>query len=145
MRQSCVLFLFVALVVQCLGQDETTATTIPEWNGDPSVCTPDTSPANPGDPPDPQFPRKAEFALEQIEVRHILDQTLPSTSTLYQYLYDQDANKLVLVKNHNGFVDTEYFYYESALKSTYYRGEFCEVSPILKEIDSGTFEIDADQ
>ncbi|CAF1004788.1 unnamed protein product [Rotaria sordida] len=136
MKYYRVVYLFVLLIYGCNAQEGTTINPS-TWNGDPRICT--VNPSTPGtdDRPLPTFPNQAEFALERVEVRHVLNITLPSQLTMYQYLYDYNANKLVLVKNANGFIDAEYFYYDTLKKSTYYRGEFCVVSSIdmNKDID----------
>ena len=138
MRQlRMLLLLLAALVVQCFGQEMTLP---PDWNGDPDICTPNSSPFNPNDPAYPQFPVKAEFTVEQIEIRHILNETERTRLILTQILYDQQANSAIIVKNSRGFIDVEYFYYKIAQKSTYYRGEYCVVTPIPTEVDVGKFK-----
>ena len=114
---------------------------MPDWNGDPKLCTVDPSAPIINDRPLPVFSNQAEFTLERVEVKHIMDVTLPSELTLYQYLYDYDANKLILVKNTNGFIDVEFYYYESLKKSTYYRRTMCAVTDILTNVDIGMFRV----
>ena len=133
MKQYGSLLLLVIVISGCVAQDPTTPPN--DWNGDPLVCTPNAGP--PGRPY-PQFPNIAEFTLERVETKILLGTVLPSELTLYQYLYDYDANKLILIKNANGFIDAEYFYYEQRKKSTYYRGDACVVSDIAINIEMGT-------
>ena len=116
----------------------------PEWNGDPRLCTvnPPGTPLPPDPPmPLPVFPKQAEFSMERVEIKHVLNITLRSEMTLYEYLYDYDANKLIMVKNKNGFLDTEYYYYGINKKSTYYNGEFCVVTDIPTNNDMGIFKL----
>ncbi|CAF2262284.1 unnamed protein product [Rotaria magnacalcarata] len=124
-----VFYLLALLISEYYAQDTTTIS-IADWNGDPLVCTIDPSIPPTSDKPFPQFPRQAEFTLEAVEIRHINNETLPSQLTLFQYLYDFDANKLIMIRNTNGFIDAEYYYYENLKKSVYVRGEFCYVSEI---------------
>ena len=135
MKQYSFVYLLVIFIVGCCAQDPTTTPSI-DWNGDPKLCTVDPNPPS-STVPLPQFPAQAEFSLERVEIKHILDQTLPSELTLYQYLYDYNANKLILIKNRNGFIDAEYYYYESLKKSIYHRRQFCEVEDIEKNVDLG--------
>ena len=133
--------LFCCLLLLFISGYQAQTTTPTDWNGDPRLCTvipPAT--AGPGPIPSlPQFSKRAEFALERVEIKHILNTTLPSEMTLYEYLYDYDANKLIMVKNKNGFTDAEYYYYGIGKKSTYYRGEFCVVTNISIENDMGVY------
>ena len=85
----------------------------------------------------PIFPKQAEFTLERVEITHVLNLTLPSQLTLYQYIYDYNANKMIMVKNKNGFVDVEYYYYDILKKSTYYGGQYCVVTDIPTNNDMG--------
>ena len=110
MKQFRFLCLLALLFFECNAQGSTT--TPSNWNGDPRLCTVDPSAPSPSDRPLPKFPNIAEFALERVEIKHVLNQTLPSELTLYQYLYDYNANKLIMIKNSNGFLDAEYFYYD---------------------------------
>ncbi|CAF0789260.1 unnamed protein product [Adineta steineri] len=129
--------LFCLLILFILGfnaQDPTT-TLSPDWNGDPSVCTHDPSTPSTNDKPLPKFPNKAEFALESVEVRHLLNITLRSESTIYQYIYNYDANSLIVSKNQNGFISVEHSYYNILKKSTYYGGEVCLVTDISTNKD----------
>jgi hypothetical protein len=138
MQHYRILALLVSLICQYNAQD---TTTVPgaEWNGDPKVCIPNTSESKPSDPAYPRFPNKAEFTLERVEIGRVFGQVGPSQLTRYQYLYDYDANKLVLIKNANEIIDIEYYYYEIAKKSTYYRGDYCSVTDIPLNIDNGSF------
>ncbi|CAF1132309.1 unnamed protein product [Adineta ricciae] len=134
MKQYQLFCLLVLCISKCLTQDPTT-TPSSTWNGDPAVCTVDTSTPPVPDRPLPRFPTRVEFALERVEVKHILDITVPSEITMYQYLYDFEANKLILIKNSQGIIDVEYFYYEALKKSTYLRREICLVSDIDTNLD----------
>ena len=140
MKQYGLFCLLVFLLSECNALD-TTSNPLSNWNGDPRLCTVDPPSSTINDKPLPLFPSKAEFALERVEIRHILNATLRSELTLYQYLYDYDANKLIMIKNANGILDTEYFYYEILKKSTYYGGQFCVVSDIDQNLDTGMFTI----
>jgi hypothetical protein len=138
MKQYGLLCLLVLSILGSYAQDPTTTPLPIEWNGDPKLCTVDPSKPPPSSTrPQPTFPPRAEFGLERVEVKHILNTTLPSELTLYQYLYDYDANKLILIKNQNGFIDFEHFYYEGLTKATYYRREYCVVERIDQNIDLG--------
>ncbi|CAF5128542.1 unnamed protein product, partial [Rotaria sp. Silwood1] len=112
-----------------------------EWNGDPKLCTvnPSATPSTIPGPPLPKFSNKAEFALERVEIKHILNVSLPTEITMYQQSCDYDANKLIAVKNNKGFINVEYYYYDILKKSTYYKGEFCVVTDIPKENNMGIF------
>jgi hypothetical protein len=120
-----------------------TTVTFPDWNGDPKLCeinrpiTPSPLPR----PPFPKFPNKAEFAIERVEIKHILNTTLPSVLTLYEYIYDYDANILIMVKNTNGFLEAQYYYYGKLLKSTYFGRDFCSVTEIPTEKDMGKLKL----
>jgi hypothetical protein len=132
----CLLLLFISGY-----QAQTSPPAPPEWNGDPRVCVvqPAPTPAPGVQPPFPKFTTKAEFALERVEIKHVLNQTLPSEMTLYEYIYDYDANKLIMVKNKNGFIDVEYYYYGILKKSTYYAGQYCVVADIPQNTNLGMF------
>jgi len=134
MQQYGLLCLLILFICGYYAQDPTTTPGV-DWNGDPTLCTADPSVTSAPGPPLPTFSNQAEFALERVEIKHILNTTLPSELTMYQYLYDYNANKLIMVKNSNGFIDVEYYYYELLKKSTYYRGEFCVVSDIRTNFD----------
>ena len=140
MKQYQFLCLLVLFISRYHAQDPTT-TPIPDWNGDPKICTVDPSAPPTIDRPLPTFPNRVEFALERVEIKHIFDSTIPSELTMYQYLYDYDANKLILITNTRGEIDVEYFYYEILKKSTYYRQQICSVTDISRNIDIGMFEI----
>ncbi|CAF5002684.1 unnamed protein product [Rotaria sp. Silwood1] len=129
-------FLLLLFISKYHAQNPTTISPL-EWNGDPKLCTvnPSVTPSTIPGPPLPKFPNKAEFALERVEIRHMSNITLPSEITMYQYIYDYDANQLIMVKNNKGFIDVEYYYYGIKKKSTYYGGNFCVVSDIPVEID----------
>lgn len=122
-------------------QDTTTAFSPDTWNGDSTICT---VPANP--PTNivslPTFPKIAEFTLEAVEIRHIANQSDTTQLTLIQYLYDFDANKLIMIRNTNGFIDAEYYYYEALKKAVYIRGEQCFMVDISTNIDIGIFYIE---
>lgn len=137
MKQSRICLLLLSLVCSILAEDEIT-TPQPEWNGDPNVCLPDNSPPNPSDPPYPIFPTKAEFTLEMVQVGHLSNTTSPSVLTLFQYLYDYDANQLVMIRNTGSMIDLEYYYYNIPRKATYYRGETCVVTNILFDVENGS-------
>jgi len=139
MKQYEVLCLLVLYISGYYAQDPTT-TPSTEWNGDPKLCTVDPSAPPTSDRPLPRFPTKVEFTLERVEIKHILDSTEPSELTMYQYLYDYDANKLILITNSRGLIDVEYYYYEALKKSTYYRQEICAVSDIQTNFDMGMFK-----
>ncbi|UJR30727.1 hypothetical protein I4U23_018247 [Adineta vaga] len=130
----CLLFLFISGYYT---QDPTT-TLNPNWQGDPKVCivNPPPTPSPEPAPPFPQFSQTAEFTLERVESsRLVTNITLPSQLSLYQYLYDYNANKLIMVKNKNGLIDVEYYYYNILKKSTYYGGQFCVVTDIPQNAD----------
>jgi hypothetical protein len=135
--------LLLLLSISGYQTQDTTAPTppLPDWNGDPKLCVinqpPTPSPLPP--PPFPKFTNQAEFALERVQIKHVLNTTLPSELTLYEYLYDYDANKLIMVKNTNGFIDAEYYYYNILKKTTYFGGDFCVVTDIPQESDMGMF------
>ena len=133
MKQYESLLLLMIAIYGCVAQDPTTPPN--DWNGDPLVCTPNTGPPGRAYP---QFSKIVEFTLERVETQILLGTVLPSQLTLYQYLYDYDANKLILIKSANGFVDAEYYYYNLLKKSSYYRGDACVVSDISTDIDMGT-------
>ncbi|CAF0925763.1 unnamed protein product [Rotaria sordida] len=128
-RLNEVVFLLLLFISQYQAQDPTTPG---DWNGDSNLCTvnPTTTPSSLPAPPIPRFPNQAEFALERVEVKHIQNITLPSEITTLEYLYDYNANQLIIVKNRNGIIDVEYFYYGIMKKSTYYGGDFCVVTNI---------------
>ncbi|CAF3370471.1 unnamed protein product [Rotaria sp. Silwood1] len=134
MKEYRILYLFVLLISGYYAQ-ETTTISPSSWNGDPRLCTVDPSAPVTNDRPLPIFPNQTEFTLQRVEVKHILNVTLQSVLTMYQYLYDYQANKLILVQNANGFVDVEYFHYDKMKKATYYRGDICYVSNITTNID----------
>ena len=140
MKQYALLSLFILSNFGSHAQD---STSIPatQWNGDPKICTVDPSAPIINDKPLPVFSTKAEFTLERVEAKSLIGINLPSELTLYQYLYDYDANKLIMIKNKNGFIDTEYFYYNILKKSTYYRQQFCVVENIATNVDNGMFKI----
>ncbi|CAF3300199.1 unnamed protein product [Rotaria socialis] len=127
-----VLYLLALLISGYYAQDTTTIS-IADWNGDPLICTVNPSAPTTSDKPFPQFPKQAEFTLEAVTIRHVDNATLPSQLTLFQYLYDFDANKLIMIRNNNGFIDVEYSYYENLKKSVYIRNEFCLVVEIEKD------------
>ncbi|CAF0870687.1 unnamed protein product [Rotaria sordida] len=133
-RLKGVVFLLLLFIAKYQAQDPTPPT---DWNGDPNLCTinPPPTPSSLPAPPMPRFPNKAEFGLERVEIKHIINITLPSEMTMLEYLYDYDANKLIIVKNKNGFIDAEYFYYGPNKKSTYYQGQYCVVTDIPTEND----------
>ncbi|CAF0962698.1 unnamed protein product [Adineta ricciae] len=125
----CLLCLFIS---GYYAQDPTT-TINPNWFGDPRLCTtnPPPTPSTQTPPPFPKFPAKAEFTLERVEVSSLLSNiTFPSKLSLYEYLFDYNANTMILVKNQNGFIDAEYYYYNILKKSTYYGGRYCVVTDI---------------
>ncbi|CAF3591913.1 unnamed protein product, partial [Rotaria sp. Silwood1] len=127
-------FLLLLFISKYHAQNLTTISPV-EWNGDPKLCTvnPSATPSTIPGPPLPKFSNKAEFALERVEIKHILNVSLPTEITMYQQIYDYDANKLIVVKNNKGFINVEYYYYDILKKSTYYKGEFCVVTDIPKE------------
>lgn len=134
-RKTLVVFLLLLSIAEYQAQ--------PDWNGDPKLCTvngPSTPPPGPVPPP-PKFPSKAEFGLERVEIKQVplLNLTLPSEISLYEYLYDYDANSLIMVKNKNGIIDTEYYYYKQLTKSTYIGGQYCAVTDIPTNQDMGIF------
>ena len=88
----------------------------------------------------PPFPLRAEFALERLEYKEVGNINLPGEKVLYEYIYDYNANALIMVKNKNGLIDVEYYYYASLTKATYYQGEYCVVSNISQNSDMGKFE-----
>ncbi|CAF3474627.1 unnamed protein product [Rotaria sp. Silwood1] len=128
-RLNGVVFLLLLFVAKYQAQDPTQPI---DWNGDPRLCTvnPPATPSPLSPPPVPKFPNQAEFALERVEIKHVINITFPSEMTMIQYLYDYDANKLIMVKNKNGFVDAEYYYYGPNKISTYIRGDLCRVTDI---------------
>jgi hypothetical protein len=126
--------LFALFIFGSRAQDTTTPPI--DWNGDPLLCTVDPNPPS-STRPLPMFGAQVEFALERVEVKHVLNNTLPSDLTLYHYIYDYNANKLILTRNHNGYTHAEYYYYEILKKSIYYRREICRVEDIEKNIDMG--------
>ncbi|CAF1537295.1 unnamed protein product [Adineta steineri] len=134
MKQYIALCLLLLCISRYQAQDPTT-TPGTDWNGDPKICTVDTSGPSPTDRPQPIFPKQAEFALERVEIRHLYDATESSELTMYQYLYDYDANKLILIKNSQGLIDVEYFHYETLKKSTYLRQQVCIVTDIAQNIE----------
>jgi hypothetical protein len=138
-RQYGLLCLLLVFISGYQAQEPTQAP--PEWNGDPLVCVvkPPPTPSPEPAPPFPKFTTKAEFALERVEIKYALNLTLPSEMTLYEYIYDYDANKLIMVKNKNGFIDVEYYYYGILKKSTYYAGQYCVVTDIPQNQDMGMF------
>ena len=125
------------LLVYTNAEDPTTDS--PVWIGDPRICTVDSSPISP-DPPLPKFSTQAEFTLESIQINHRYDSTLRSTLNLFEYIYDYHANKVIRVKNNNGYSEVEYYYYEILKKSTYFQKNFCVVDDISTNIDSGMFD-----
>lgn len=134
-----ILCLLLVFILGYQTQDPTTPTS--DWNGDPRLCTAN-SPPTPPPGPVPQFPKfdsKAEFAIELIQSNHLFNATLPSQLTLFQYIYDYDANKLIVVKNANGVITVDFYYYEILNKSTYFAGQYCVVSEIPQNIDIGMF------
>ena len=135
MKQYGCLCLFVLFIVGSHAQDTTTVP-LPDFNGDPLLCTFNPNPPQPTRPL-PMFPTKAEFGLERVEVKHVLNTTAPSDLTLYHYIYDYDANKLILTRNHNGYTHAEYFYYDILKKSIYYNREVCRVEDIPTNLDMG--------
>jgi hypothetical protein len=136
MKQYGLLCLLVLCIFGSHAQDSTTAP-LPDWNGDPNLCTVEST-IQPPSRPLPTFSDKAEFGVEQVTIRHFFNRT-PSDLVLSQYLYDYNANKLILIRNHNGFIDVEYFYYEALKKSNYYRGHTCVVEAIETNIDADGF------
>jgi hypothetical protein len=134
------LYVLVLLIAQSRTQ-ETTTTSTPEFNGDPRLCTVNSSTPSPSDPLLPRFPPQAQFGLERVEIKHISNTTFPSELTLYQYFYDYDANKLITIKNQNGLIETSFSYYEILKKSTYFMGAFCVVTALSQNIGTGTYKI----
>ncbi|CAF3437333.1 unnamed protein product [Rotaria sp. Silwood1] len=133
-RRSGGFFLLLLFIAKYQAQNPTSPA---DWNGDPNLCTvnsPVTSSPLPAQQM-PRFPKRAEFALQRVENKHLFNLTLPSEMTMYEYLYDYDANKLIIVKNKNGIIDTEYYYYGPNKISTYFGGEFCRVSDISTNND----------
>ena len=128
---------FCLFLVYARAQDSTTVP-VP-WNGDPLICTVDTSPPA-TDPPQPKFPNLAEFAVESVQINHIYGSTLLTTVDISQYIYDYNANKVIRVKRNNGAIEVEYYYYEILKGSTYFQNNFCVVSDISTNIDSGMFD-----
>jgi hypothetical protein len=128
------LWLICLLLVYTRAQE--TTTTVPEWNGDPRVCTVDPS-ASPSDRPLPTFPNKAEFALENVETQHFSNGASVGKLTMYQYIYDYDANKVIMIKKENGQTHIDYFYYEILKKSTYFPNHICVVTDIPSNLDMG--------
>ncbi|CAF2621337.1 unnamed protein product [Rotaria sp. Silwood2] len=137
MRQQYGFVFFLLLFISKYHAQNPTTTSPLEWNGDPKLCTvnPSAAPSTIPGPPLPKFSNKAEFALERVEIKHLLNVSLPTVITMYQQIYDYDANKLIVVKNENGFISVEYYYYDILKKSTYYRGDFCVVTNIPTEND----------
>ena len=133
MRQQFGLLCLLCLFISGYYTQDPTTTINPNWQGDPRLCTinPPPTPSTEPAPPFPKFPTSAEFTLERIEVTSILSNiTLPSKLSRFEYLYDYNANKIILVKNQNGFIDVEYYYYNILKKSTYYVGQYCNVTDI---------------
>ena len=109
---------------------------VSEWNGDPSVCLTDSSTPPPG-PPLPTFTTQAEFTIERVEIVSANNVTFSEKLVFYQYVYDYLANAMVIVKNENGFVDTDYYYYEKLKKVTSFQKKFCVVTDIPVNLDNG--------
>ena len=130
------IWLISLIFTHVLAQDPTTA--IPQWNGDPKICTIDSSSIS-DVPPMPRFPEKAEFTLERVEMQHYGDFNPPAQHTLFEYIYDFVSNMLIVVKNDNNIKEVNYFYYGSLKKFTYYRDQFCIVNNIPTNVDSGLF------
>ena len=134
------IFLFLLVLVSSGSAQDATSTNnpLPAWNGDPLICIPNNSTPSATDPPYPQFPTKAEFTLEVAISGHLGDQGLPTSLVRMHYLYDYDANRLVLITNTGNRIDLEYYYYKQQLKSTYIRGDSCVVSPIACDVENGS-------
>ena len=75
----CVLFLFA--------QAQDSPSVSAEWNGDPKICTVDSS-TSPTSPSLPKFPNKAEFMLEHIEYRILSNVSSLADRSVYEYIYD---------------------------------------------------------
>ncbi|CAF1456183.1 unnamed protein product [Rotaria magnacalcarata] len=140
-QHSVCVFLLLLFIGKYQAQDTAAP---PDWNGDPKLCTisPPVTPSPQPAPPMPKFPKRAEFALERVEIKNAptLNFTFPSELTLTEYIYDYDANKLIIVKNKNGVIDAEYFYYDKLKKSTYVGGDYCVVSdiPVNQDMDGAS-------
>jgi hypothetical protein len=135
------LALLAVFIVATRAQDTTTQTAAPTtpWSGDPILCP--NGPTTPSFPPKqmPSFAKRAEFGLEQIQYIQLANGALPGQKTMYEYIYDYDANIFIRVKNQNGLIDLEYYYYSSLTKATYYQGEFCVVENISQYQEMGKF------
>lgn len=145
-RQTYVVFLLVVigLFAKINGQDNTgqtpstTATTpmTTTWNGDPRLCPPNPQPAPGRDMPN--FAKRVEFGLEQIEYEEIGPTGIPGHRALQQHIYDYQANSLIIVKNRNNLVTAEYYYYKDRVKSVYIGTEYCFIQPITENLDMGS-------
>ena len=130
-------FLTMLLLSGAQSQDTTeqpTPSTTP-WNGDPALCQPDSFTTPVPQKPQPNFATKAEFTIERIERRKLLNISLPATISYQQHIFDYDANVAVIVKNENGLITAEYYDYKVLRKSTFYAGTFCTVTDIEKNND----------
>ncbi|CAF2467235.1 unnamed protein product [Rotaria sp. Silwood2] len=126
-----VVFLVLLFIAKYQAQDTTTSV---DWYGDPNLCTVNsptpTTPSSLSPPPMPKFPNRAEFAIEEIDTLRLLNVTVGAEMTLLEYLYDYDANSLITVKNKDGIISAEYYYYNVLNISTYFRRDLCVVSAI---------------
>lgn len=129
--------MFLYLVLFLILVTSTTRGLDSEWNGDPNVCLIDSSTHPPG-PPLPTFPTRAEFLIERVEIFSANNVTLSDKLVFYEYVYDYDANAMFIIKNENGFVSTDHYYYENLKKSTYIQQNFCVVTDIPVNFDNGT-------
>jgi len=122
-----------------------TTTTLPDWYGDPTICTINT-PTTPSPAPGkelPKFTNQAEFRLELVIKRHRLTSATTSELILLHYIYDYDNNKLTLVENRNNDVDVQFYEYDRLKRSTYHRGEeTCTATDIPTDNDIGMFRLE---
>lgn len=123
----------------------TPPTTLPDWYGDPAICTIDhtttTAPTSTETPEHslPKFTNHAEFTVEFVIKRHRLQQETSNELSLYHYIYDYDKNKLTLFEFRNGTRDVRFYDYDMLKRTTYVRGGGCNATDIPTDRDTGMF------
>lgn len=118
-----------------------TTTTLPDWYGDPSICTINQLTTPSPEPPKelPKFTNQADFRLEVIVKRHRLTSETTNELSLLHYIYDYDNNKLTLVEHRNNNIDVQFYEYDILKRSTYNRGDTCAATVIRTDDSIGMF------
>lgn len=139
----CLLLLFISeYQTQELTTDTTLipTTTLPDWYGDPSICTINQPTTPSPEPPQqlPKFTTQAEFTQEFVIHDHRLGIPNSNELILQHCIYDYDNNKLTLVEQKNNNINVQFFEYE-ILKRAIYNRDTCDARIILQDVDTGMF------